>query len=277
MPKKKNNKKFRPSMQHSKDQQNQKQQVAVIAEPSLRSLFKMPSVGVSIALVILSAISFGWGLPMIIPSNPHNGIILFISGLILSGIIFLHSYEVWKQKNYGNKWIVVLCFGFVIMMLLIFNIQYSNASTLISQLRLNTSKTSISSDNIIRVDIKNYGQVTAYQFSAKIIFAPTDNLSDTTFCKILDSANAILPDEDITHNFIIQGAYLEYKGKPTSKESWAIYYQLQYSDAETGGRFYKYNIWFNAGLGSRKWLDDMTIEEKRMFEPYVIKSLDKGE
>jgi hypothetical protein len=58
---------------------------------------------IGIAVFIL-ALFLGWGLPMIFPSTPHNGVIITIIGLIISAPFFIGAYILYRsQKNALNQ------------------------------------------------------------------------------------------------------------------------------------------------------------------------------
>jgi hypothetical protein len=57
----------------------------------MRQLLKLPQTLVGIAVLILTQF-LGWGLPMIIPSTPYNGILIIIIGVAISIPLFIEDF-----------------------------------------------------------------------------------------------------------------------------------------------------------------------------------------
>jgi len=64
----------------------------------MRNLFKLYQFWISIGLFLL-ALFFGWGLPMLIPSTPHNGIIITIFGVIISLPFLIWAFVLYKREG----------------------------------------------------------------------------------------------------------------------------------------------------------------------------------
>jgi hypothetical protein len=60
----------------------------------MRQLLKLPQTLVGIAVLILTQF-LGWGLPMIIPSTPYNGILIIIIGVAISIPLFIEDFVGW--------------------------------------------------------------------------------------------------------------------------------------------------------------------------------------
>ena len=60
----------------------------------MRQLLKLPQTFVGIAVLILTQF-LGWGLPMIIPSTPYNGILIIIIGVAISIPLFIEDFVGW--------------------------------------------------------------------------------------------------------------------------------------------------------------------------------------
>ena len=57
----------------------------------MRQLLKLPQTLVGIAVLILTQF-LGWGLPMIIPSTPYNGILIINIGVAISIPLFIEDF-----------------------------------------------------------------------------------------------------------------------------------------------------------------------------------------
>lgn len=64
----------------------------------MRQLLKLPQTLVGIAVLVLTQF-LGWGLPMIIPSTPYNGILIIIIGVAISIPLFIWAYKSYRHQR----------------------------------------------------------------------------------------------------------------------------------------------------------------------------------
>lgn len=64
----------------------------------MRELLKLYQFWLSIGLFLLALLS-GWGLPMIIPSTPHNGILITIVGCLIAAPFFIWAYIIYRRQK----------------------------------------------------------------------------------------------------------------------------------------------------------------------------------
>jgi hypothetical protein len=64
----------------------------------MRELFKLWQTWLGIASFVISQF-LGWGLPMIIPSTPYNGVLIIIIGIVVSAPFFIWAYKLYRHQK----------------------------------------------------------------------------------------------------------------------------------------------------------------------------------
>jgi len=199
----------------------------------VRQLLKLPEFVVGIALLVLSLL-LGWGLSMVIPTTPHNGILITIGGFLISGPFFLRAYQLYAHLKIKKRtWGILIAVIVGLLALIVTQLQFTQARPKL-RVDFDSSSTFISTvDSIseIHFRIVNSGQSAAYQYHAIMFVVPENQLQEVIKADPNFSTNSIEPGEP------------EYCMAAISRTNpvggvWYIYYKLIYSNSPTGGHLY---------------------------------------
>ncbi len=124
-----------------------------------------------------------------------------------------------------------------------------------------------------RLLFRNSGTKNAHLLKYRTAIASPQEPSKCKALPDLTSANPVAPNTDLEfgRNLTIRQKYEKTPDGQlifNAPIEWLIYSAVIYDDSPTGGKQYRDEWWFYYGYGSKD-LQDATLEQKQIFEPYV--------
>lgn len=125
--------------------------------------------------------------------------------------------------------------------------------------------------------IDNVEDRAAYQFSAKVCFAPAATFQEIKDFPDVIGTNPIQPHEVKLDQKTISESFTRLGNKKLVENTvWYIYYELKYNDTpkgehwySTNGHWYSDQYWFALDIKSRLPVRDLSVKEQQIFQLIV--------